>query len=246
MAKDQEIVAEHNRSTVVRMCRETLSPQVRVRISKCFPKPTSGRRSPPICRLGSNPETFPKLDVFRYVISGRGFRRWLPRQYPGRRRPEPLRRARSPRRYLVGTKRVDKLSTVVVGSTTDVGMSRPRIPKSELQILQQLWHIGPASVREIHESLPENNRPAYTTVQTLVARLEQKGAITRVKKIGSAHVFRAAFSKQSVQKRLVSDLLELFGGSAVPVMSHLIDAGKLTLADLKEAEERLARTKDQR
>lgn len=122
-------------------------------------------------------------------------------------------------------------------------MSQPKIPKSEFQILQQLWAIGPASVREIHESLPEEKRPAYTTVQTLVARLEQKGAISRVKKIGSAYVFRAVFSKQSVQKRLVSELLELFGGSAVPVMSHLIDAGKLTLADLKEAEERLAKTK---
>lgn len=124
-------------------------------------------------------------------------------------------------------------------------MPQPRIPRSEFQILQKLWEIGPASVREIHESLPEDKRPAYTTVQTLVARLEQKGAISRVRKIGSAYVFRAAFSKQSVQKRLVSDLLELFGGSAVPVMSHLIDAGKLTLADLKEAEQRLAKTKIQ-
>jgi BlaI family penicillinase repressor len=124
-------------------------------------------------------------------------------------------------------------------------MAQPRIPKSEFQILQKLWEIGAASVREIHESLPEDKRPAYTTVQTLVGRLEQKGAITRVKKIGSAYVFRAAFSKRSVQRRLVSDLLDLFGGSAVPVMSHLIDAGKLTLADLKEAEERLTRTKIQ-
>ncbi len=124
-------------------------------------------------------------------------------------------------------------------------MAQPRIPKSEFQILQQLWEIGPASIREIHESLPEDKRPAYTTVQTLVARLEQKGAISRVKKVGSAYIFRAAFSKQSVQKRLVNDLLDLFGGAAVPVMSHLIDAGKLTLADLKEAEERLARKKSQ-
>jgi predicted transcriptional regulator len=122
-------------------------------------------------------------------------------------------------------------------------MPQPRIPKSEFQILRRLWEIGPASVREIHESLPREKRPAYTTVQTLVARLEQKGAINRVKKIGSAYVFRATFTKQSVQKRFVSDLLDLFGGSAAPVMSHLIDAGKLTLADLKEAEERLARTK---
>lgn len=125
-------------------------------------------------------------------------------------------------------------------------MSQPRIPKSEFQILQKLWEIGPASVREIHESLPDDKRPAYTTVQTLVARLEQKGAVNRVKKIGSAYVFRAALTKQSVQKRLVSELLDLFGGSAAPVMSHLIDTGKLTLADLKQAEERLAKTKVQR
>lgn len=124
---------------------------------------------------------------------------------------------------------------------TNVNMAQPRIPKSEFQILQQFWEIGPASVREIHESLPEQKRPAYTTVQTLVARLEQKGAVTRVKKIGSAYVYRSAVTRQSVQKRIVSDLLELFGGSAVPVMSHLIDTGKLTLSDLKEAEERLAR-----
>jgi predicted transcriptional regulator len=125
-------------------------------------------------------------------------------------------------------------------------MAQPRIPKSEFQILQQLWKIGPASVREIHESLPYEARPAYTTVQTLVSRLEQKGAINREKKVGSAYIFRAAVTKHSVQKRLTADLLELFGGSAIPIMSHLIDAGKLTLADLKEAEERLARAKNQK
>jgi BlaI family penicillinase repressor len=122
-------------------------------------------------------------------------------------------------------------------------MPQPRIPKSELQILEKLWEIGPASVREVHEKLPDENRPAYTTVQTLISRLEQKGAVNRVKKIGSAYVFQAAFTKQSVQRRLVNDLLDLFGGSAVPVMSHLIDAGKLTLADLKQAEERLSKPK---
>lgn len=124
-------------------------------------------------------------------------------------------------------------------------MAQARIPKSEFQILEKLWEIGPASVREIHESLPEDGRPAYTTVQTLIARLEQKRAISRVKKVGSAYVFRAALSRRSVQRRLVTDLLDFFGGSATPVISHLIDSGKLTLADLKEAEERLARIKSQ-
>jgi BlaI family transcriptional regulator, penicillinase repressor len=123
-------------------------------------------------------------------------------------------------------------------------MPTPRIPKSELQILERLWELGPASVREIHESLPDESRPAYTTVQTLMSRLEQKGAVKRAKKIGSAYIFEAAFSKRTVQRRLVNDLLELFGGSAVPVMSHLVEAGKLTLADLKRAEKQLSDAKE--
>ncbi len=115
-------------------------------------------------------------------------------------------------------------------------MTTPRIAKSELQLLEKLWELGQASVREVYESLSVDSRPAYTTVQTMISRLEQKGAVKRVKKIGSAHIFEAAFSKRRVQRRLVNDLLDLFGGSAAPVMSHLIEAGKLNLADLKKAE----------
>jgi BlaI family penicillinase repressor len=122
-------------------------------------------------------------------------------------------------------------------------MPTPRIPKSELQILEKLWELGPASVREIQESLSEESRPAYTTVQTLISRLEQKGAVKRIKRVGSAFIFAASFSQQNVQRRFVNDLLDLFGGSAVPVMAHLIDAGKLTLADLKQAEKQLSGTK---
>lgn len=118
-------------------------------------------------------------------------------------------------------------------------MSDRRVTKFELQLLERLWNLGPSSVREIQESLPEEHRPAYTTVQTMIYRLEQKGAVKRNKKIGNAYVFEAVFTRKGVHRKLVSDLLDVFGGSAVPVMSHLIDAGKLTLADVREAEKRL-------
>jgi len=98
-------------------------------------------------------------------------------------------------------------------------------------------------VREIHSSLPEQNRPAYTTIQTMIYRLEQKGAVRRVKKIGNANVFEAEFTRKAVHRRLISDLLELLGGSAAPVMSHLIEVGKLTLADVRALEKELASRK---
>lgn len=117
---------------------------------------------------------------------------------------------------------------------------RRRITKFELQLLEKLWNLGPSSVREIQESLPEEHRPAYTTVQTMIYRLEEKGAVKRVKKVGNAHVFGAVFTRKAVHRRLVSDLLDLFGGSAAPVMSHLIETGKLTLADVRTLERELA------
>jgi predicted transcriptional regulator len=123
-------------------------------------------------------------------------------------------------------------------------MRTPRIARCELQLLEKLWELGPSSVREVHESLQEESRPAYTTVQTLIYRLEQKGAVKRVKKIGTAHIFQASFSQRNVYRRLVNDLLDLFGGSAAPVMSHLIESGKLTLADLKRAEKELSDRKE--
>ena len=115
-----------------------------------------------------------------------------------------------------------------------------RVNKSELQLLEKMWHLGPASVREIHDSLPETDRPAYTTVQTMIYRMEEKGSVKRVKKVGNAHIFQAAFTQKVVHRRLISDLLDLFGGSAVPVVSHLVQTGKLTLADIRAIEKGLS------
>lgn len=123
-------------------------------------------------------------------------------------------------------------------------MATPRLSRFELELLEKFWELGPSSVREVQESLPEKARPAYTTVQTMIYRLEQKGAVARVKKIGNAHVFEAKLSRKAVHRRLIGDLLNLFGGSPEPVMSHLIETGKLTLADVKELEKKLARAAD--
>jgi BlaI family penicillinase repressor len=119
--------------------------------------------------------------------------------------------------------------------------SQPKVTRFELELLEQMWKLGPASVREIQESLPEKNRPAYTTVQTIVYRLEEKSAVRRVKKIGNAHIFEAIFTRKAVYRRLIDDLLSLFGGSAEPVVAHLLEAGKLNLADVRAMEKQLAR-----
>jgi BlaI family transcriptional regulator, penicillinase repressor len=105
--------------------------------------------------------------------------------------------------------------------------------------MDALWTIGPASVREIQESFPAKDRPAYTTVQTLVYRLETKKAVRRVKKIGNAHIFEAAVSRAGAQHRLIDELLSFFGGRSQPVMARLIETGRLTLEDVKEAEQLL-------
>jgi BlaI family transcriptional regulator, penicillinase repressor len=118
-------------------------------------------------------------------------------------------------------------------------MAVPALSKLELHIMEALWNRGAASVREILESFPEKQRPAYTTIQTTVYRLEAKNAIRRVKKVGNFHVFEAAVSRDVAQRRLIDDLLALFGGRTQPVMAHLIESGKLTLADVKEAEKTL-------
>jgi BlaI family transcriptional regulator, penicillinase repressor len=120
-------------------------------------------------------------------------------------------------------------------------MKTPRITAFELQLLEKLWELGPASVREIQEALPEENRPAYTTVQTMIYRLEQKEAVRRVKKVGNAHVFEAAVTRLAVRKRIVAELLKMFGGSPASVMSHLVETGQLTLADIRAIEKELAR-----
>jgi BlaI family transcriptional regulator, penicillinase repressor len=120
-------------------------------------------------------------------------------------------------------------------------MAKTRITRFELELLEQLWKLGTASVREIQESLPERGRPAYTTVQTIIYRLEEKKAVRRVKKIGNAHVFEALFTRKAVYRRLIDDLLDLFGGSPEPVIAHLVEAGKLSLADIRAAEQALTR-----
>src|SRR5271163_4269026 len=116
-----------------------------------------------------------------------------------------------------------------------------KLTKLELQIMEALWTRGTASIREIQEAFPEKSRPAYTTIQTTVYRLEAKNALRRVKKVGNFHVFEAAISRSSAQKRLIDDLLALFGGRTQPVMAHLIESGKLTLDDVKEAQKTLRR-----
>jgi predicted transcriptional regulator len=115
-------------------------------------------------------------------------------------------------------------------------MPQPKLSKLELQIMQVLWDRGALSIREIQEGFPEEDRPAYTTIQTTVYRLETKKAVQRVKKISNAHIFEATISRQSAQRRLIDDLLGLFGGRSQPVMAHLIESGKLTMDDVKEAE----------
>jgi predicted transcriptional regulator len=118
-------------------------------------------------------------------------------------------------------------------------MSLPKLSKLELQIMEALWSKGATSIREIHESFPARGRPAYTTVQTMVYRLEVKKALHRAKKISNAHIFEASISRVSAEKRLIDELLGLFGGRTQPVMAHLIESGKLTMDDLKEAEKAL-------
>jgi BlaI family transcriptional regulator, penicillinase repressor len=115
-------------------------------------------------------------------------------------------------------------------------MADPKLSRLELRIMEVLWTRQQASIREIQESFPEKNRPAYTTVQTTVYRLESKKAVRRVKKVGNFHIFEAAITRDAAQRRLIDDLLALFGGRPQPVMARLIESGRLTLQDVKEAE----------
>jgi BlaI family penicillinase repressor len=118
-------------------------------------------------------------------------------------------------------------------------MAEPKLTRLELQIMEALWTQRQVSIRDIQETFPARHRPAYTTVQTTVYRLEAKKAVRRVKKVGNFHIFEAAVSRTTAQGRLVDDFLALFGGRTQPVMAHLIESGKLTLEDIKEAEKTL-------
>ena len=120
-------------------------------------------------------------------------------------------------------------------------MAIPKLSRAELKVMDALWSKGASSIREIQEALPSKGRPAYTTVQTLVYRLEAKGAVRRTKKIGGAHIFEPTVSRDAAQRRFVDELLGIFGGRAQPLMSHLIETGKLTLDDIEEAKKALQR-----
>jgi len=114
-----------------------------------------------------------------------------------------------------------------------------RLTKAELEIMNAFWALGAASVREVQETLPAKKRPAYTTVQTVVYRLEEKGALRKVKRIGNAQIFEPAMTRQAAHRRLIDDLLDLLDGSARPLMAHLVESGRLSLEDLREIETRL-------
>jgi predicted transcriptional regulator len=105
--------------------------------------------------------------------------------------------------------------------------------------METLWAKGDSSIREIQESFPEKRKPAYTTIQTTVYRMEAKGVVQRVKKVGNFHIFAPTISRDSAQRRLIDDLLAIFGGRSQPVMAHLIESGKLSLEDVKDAERAL-------
>jgi predicted transcriptional regulator len=120
-------------------------------------------------------------------------------------------------------------------------MPSPKLSKLEYQIMETLWGKGECSIRDIQESFPANARQAYTTIQTTVYRMEAKGVVERVKKVGNFHIFAPAISREAAQRRLIDDMLALFGGRGQPVMAHLIESGKLSLDDVKEAE-RLVRS----
>ena len=118
-------------------------------------------------------------------------------------------------------------------------MPDPRLSKLEFRIMEALWSTGDCSIREILDTFPARKRPAYTTVQTTVYRMEIKGVVRRVRKVGNFHIFTAAVSRDAAQRRVIDDLLALFGGRPRPVMAHLIESGKITLDDVKAAEKTL-------
>ena len=118
-------------------------------------------------------------------------------------------------------------------------MKPPKLTKLELEIMEILWTRGPCAIREIQEAFPKRTRPAYTTIQTTVYRMEAKDVVRRVRKVGNFHLFAATVSRASAQRRVIDDLLAFFGGKTQPVMAHLIESGRLTLEDVKEAEKTL-------
>jgi BlaI family transcriptional regulator, penicillinase repressor len=125
-------------------------------------------------------------------------------------------------------------------------MTGPKLSKLELQIMETLWSRGESSIREIQEAFPEKKRPGYTTIQMTIYRMEVKKIVRRVRKVGNFHIFAAVVSRDAAQRRLVDELLTMFGGQSRPVVAHLIDAGKLTLEDVEFAEKTLKELKNER
>jgi BlaI family transcriptional regulator, penicillinase repressor len=120
-------------------------------------------------------------------------------------------------------------------------MAAPRLSKLEFQIMEVLWSRGESSIREILDSFAERRKPAYTTIQTVVYRLEGKDVVRRIRKVGNFHIFAATISRDVAQRRLIDDLLALFGGRTQPVMAHLVESGKLSLEEVKDVEKTLKR-----
>lgn len=116
-------------------------------------------------------------------------------------------------------------------------MTLPKLSKLELRIMETLWTQGVLSIREVQEAFPEPDRPAYTTIQTTIYRLEKKGAVRRAKKISNAHIFEAVVTREAASGRLIDELLSLFGGRTQPLMAHLVGNGKLTMSDIRDAEQ---------
>lgn len=122
-------------------------------------------------------------------------------------------------------------------------MGITKLSKLEYQIMESLWARGELSIREIQESFQGKRVPAYTTIQTTIYRMEAKGIVLRIRKVGNFHIFGAAVSREAAQRRLIDDLLGFFGGQTQPVMAHLIESGKLSLEDIKDAEQVLLNSK---
>jgi predicted transcriptional regulator len=115
----------------------------------------------------------------------------------------------------------------------------PRLSNLEMQIMESLWEHGASSVRDIQERFPAKKRPAYTTVQTMLTRLEAKKAVRRASKVATAYIFEAAIPRDAARRRLIDDFLAVFGGETQPIMTHLIESGRLSLDDVQEAERHL-------
>ena len=118
-------------------------------------------------------------------------------------------------------------------------MAFPRLSRLELRVMEALWSLGASSGREVQESFPEPGRPAYTTVLTIISRLEAKKAVRRARKVGNAYIFEAVISRRAAQSHMLDDFLRLFSGGMQPLMAQLVDSGRLTLEDVQEAEKRL-------